>query len=180
MNKLFSLIGVLLLSSAMSFGQNPANKFTLSGKALGYVAGGQALMAADAVAEVKISDTLEARTDNIILSTGTSNANIAAFDLAGLQYTLPASKLFTAVKLDPAKYQAYAFGEGGSLTRAAGVTNGFSAGVGVNYQISNSVTANLFEVRYLHGPVPIGVDPTGNTTYSTNGVAFSIGLSFGN
>lgn len=176
MKKVIGLLAILVMVSGMGFAQTSTNKFTLSGKALGYVAGGTGLVAADAAAEIKFDAKAPyaARTDNIILSTQSNTSNLAVFDLAGLEYTLPASKVFTALKLDPKKFSAYAFGEFGSDTTATGVAQAYSAGGGVNYAVNDSVTANLFEVRYLHGPVPISPSQT-----VSNGVAVSVGFSFG-
>lgn len=179
MRKLFALIGMLALAATMGFGQT-TNRFSLSGNALGYIASGTKLAAADAVALIKFdaNSPYTLRNDNIIISGGSANANLAVFNLAGVQADLPVSKVLTSLKLDPSKVSVYAFGEGGSVTSANGTTQAFSGGLGAEYQVSPSVSVTVFEVRYLRGEVPIGA-VGGTPNYAQNGVALSVGFSFG-
>ncbi|MDE1940886.1 MAG: hypothetical protein KGI66_02090 [Patescibacteria group bacterium] len=157
------------------------SSFTVSGKALGYLSGGNALVAADAAVTKSFSflpKGLVTRTDNIVLSASASNSSLAVFDMAGFQYKLPADAVLTKLKLDPTKFDVYATGAFGTDTVAAGVTKAYSGAFGVNYATSSSVTLNLFEVRYLHGPVPIGNNTDGSVHSVMNGVALSVGLTF--
>lgn len=178
MKKVVLTIALALLP-ALSFAQT--SSFTFSGKALGYLSGSNALVAADAAVTKSFSflpKGLVTRTDNILLSADASNSSIASFNLAGFQYKLPIDAALTKLKLDPVKFDVYAVGEFGTDTVAAGVSKSYSAAFGANYATSDSVTINLFEVRYLHGPVPVGNNADGSVQNVTNGVALSVGLTF--
>lgn len=159
---------------AMPAAAQTQTKFSISGKALGYSAGGTGLVAADAVSAVQISPNLTVRNDNIVLSDPASSS-LAAFELGGAQYDLPLNSILKKTFLDPVKYKFYAVGQAGLVTSSLGQSPSFSAGVGLNYfpQSAPSVVINLFEARILNGKVGIGPDRT-----VTNGVAFSVGLTF--
>ena len=164
-----------LLVATAAYGQSlDGAKFSISGKALGYAAGGMSLVAADAVSAVQISPKLAVRNDNIILSDPNASS-VAAFELGGAQYNLPFDKLLGKTFLDPSKYKFYAVGEAGLVTSSLGQSPAFSAGVGLDYfpQSTPSVVVNLFEARVLNGRVGLGPGKT-----VTNGVAFSVGLTF--
>jgi hypothetical protein len=167
---LLSLLSLLLVP-CFSFGQAGVintTRFTVTGKALGYSGGGAALVAADAGAEVRLNDQFSARQDNIILSTAVNDANMATFSLGGPEW-------YPTIKALPAQFRLYAFGEAGIVASSLSTTPAYSVGGGMNYYPSShpSVAVNLFEVRWLHGNVPVGIGKV-----AQNGVAFAVGVSF--
>lgn len=179
MKKLFAVVTLVLAFSGLGVAQTGA-KFSLSGKALGYVAGGSSLIAADAVSAVQISPRLTLRNDNIILSTAASNASIAQFFLGGAQYELPLEKVMSKTFLKPDNYKFYVVGEAGYTNSPASGNLAESFGGGLNYFPSSapSIGVNLFEVRWLHGKVPVQNSVAGGTQFVSNGIAVSVGLTF--
>lgn len=177
--KKFIAVMVFTLVALPVFGQN-ATKFSISGRALGYAGGGAKLVAADAVSKINISPKFSIRTDSVILSAAASEASLASFNVAGVEVPIPASKLIDKLGLDSSKYELYAVGEAGAVTNAAGTSRAFSAGIGANYHPASTpkVEVNLFEVRWLHGAVPIGNLPDGSPRYVRDGVALSVGVTF--
>lgn len=169
-----SLIVTLMLAVVPLSAQS---KFQLSGKALGYVGGGTGLIAADAVSETKVSPQFSLRTDSIFISAAADQANLASFNLAGVSVPIPAEKLFKKFGLDATKYSVYGLAEGGTVTSAAGTTRAFSAGAGVTRALSDAVTLNVFEARWLNGPVPVGNLAGGGVKYANNGFAISVGVT---
>ncbi|HLI02749.1 MAG TPA: hypothetical protein VFC10_07390 [Terriglobia bacterium] len=166
------VIALILFPAALA--AQTQTKFSISGKALGFSAGGTGVAAADAVSAVQISPNLTVRNDNIILS-DPSSPSIAAFELGGAQYDLPLSGVLKKTFLDPAKYKLYAVAEGGIVTSSLGQSPAASAGIGLNYypQSAPAVVINLFEARWINGRVPVSAART-----ATNGIAVSIGLTF--
>lgn len=185
MRKYLSLASLLVLTALLAspaFGQQVASgsvpftktSFSLTGKALGYMANGTGLVAADAVADFQITPNLFIQNDNIILSTQAS-ASIAAFSLGGVKYDLPLSNILKSTALNPANFKFYALGQAGSVTSAVSTNLAASAGFGLDYYPPStpSVSVNLFQVQYLRGPVPMS-----NGSVVQNGVAVSVGISF--
>ena len=166
--KKLSLLLISLLMAVPIWCQT-SHSFTLDGKAMGYSGGGSALVAADAGAEIVLTPVLSARQDNIILSTQDSQSNLASFSVGGIEYK-------PSLKLLPKEYQFYALGEAGVVATGLATTPAYSVGGGLNYNPPSqpSLSVNLFEVRWLHGAVPVG-----NGKVNSNGVAFAIGVSFG-
>lgn len=175
MRKLFAIL-ILGLFVSPAFAQAPFSKtaFSLSGKALGYMANGTGLMAADAVADFQITPNLSIQNDNIILSTQ-AQASIAAFNLGGIKYTLPLSKVLKRTSLNPDNFKFYALAQGGSVTSAVSTNLAASGGIGLDYYPPStpSIAVNLFQIQYLRGPVPMSPGDTVG-----NGLAVSIGISF--
>lgn len=190
---------ILIMSCLPALGQSAVSsnsglqgvKFSISGEALGYVGGGQSLIAADAVDETRISPALSLRNDNIILSSASSHASIAVFALGGPMVYLPFQKIMSKTFLDPNHYKFYAVGEGGIVTSGAGQSLAESLGGGLDYFPSgpSGLVVNLFDVRWLHGQVPIGdrtvsvIQQAGSTgtpvaspIFAGNGIAISVGI----
>ncbi len=172
--KKFALVLLAMALGSPLFAQT-STRFSLSGNALGYVGGGQSLIAADAVSAVQISPNLTIRNDNIVLSTANSNASVATFFLGGAQYDLPLGKILSKTFLNPDNYKFYVVGQAGYVNSPATGNLAESAGGGLNYFPPShpSVGINLFEVRWLHGNVPVD-----NLHIVNNGLAVSVGLTF--
>lgn len=169
---LFAILALGMLLASPAFGQS--GSFSLSGQAMGVFSGGAKLVAADAVGTYKLSDTLAARTDNIVISAASSNASLAVADLAGPQAAIPSAAIFKALHLDSTQYGLYAGAEIGSSTSSLGVTNAESAYAGISRHISKDVDMTLFEARYLRAPVPVS-----NTVTAQNSFIVSLGFTFG-
>lgn len=151
-------------------------KVQISGKVLGIMGGGTGLVAADAGTVFDISPQFSPRTDSIFVSAAASQANIASYNLAGAQRPFSVAAIFKKLGLDGANYIGYVFGEIGTVTNAAGTSRAYSAGAGLDRKLPDGFTLNLFEARWLHGPVAVGDTPGGAPRYLKDTVAFSIGL----
>lgn len=166
----------------------PEQKFTIQGKVAGLSVGGTQLIAADAVACIGISQSVQLREDNILISlpttstpttTNASAGPLGSIFLAGVQPNLP--NLFPKTSfLGGPNFQWYALGQMGVSRSGANQTIAESAGLGLNYRpsTSNPTSINIFELAWVHGSIPIGANADGTPKFGNNAIRVSVGIGF--